>query len=75
MSEWQPIEAAPKDGSRVLLIDDLDRFPYVGRWAAGLGDNGLWVEDYNSLPNEQPTHWLPIPVLAPIRIKSGRDAF
>ncbi len=73
MSEWQPIETAPKDGGSVLLF--IDRTAIEGQWdnetrADGYvyGD-GKWVVD--SLPshgcgccsydNPEPTHWMPLP--------------
>ncbi|HET6631547.1 MAG TPA: hypothetical protein VFG73_02410 [Rhodanobacteraceae bacterium] len=63
-STWQPIETAPKDGSRVLTcfrgVDlKINRFNNPDRHARGyfLGGNG-WEE---SPPNRQPTHWMHIP--------------
>ncbi len=61
MSEWQPIETAPKDGTRVLAARKWKKGQWVYRiahWAdRGLGN---WVSD----PGEwlvQPTHWQPLP--------------
>ena len=62
---WQPIETAPKDGTRVLLLD-LDQFigwfqpsPFVNR------TTGKWVKDafdtYGDRVVLNPTHWLPLP--------------
>lgn len=67
MSEWQPIETAPKDGTEVLLFFVSD-VPWqasskgicIGFW----GDDGsnAWYafeSDSNALGN--PTHWMPLP--------------
>ena len=53
---WQPIETAPKDGSRVIVLrPSANQFRRIGidRW-----HNGLWWE---SRPAEFPTHWMPLP--------------
>lgn len=60
MSEWQPIETAPKDGTRVLLFRrGWAESVSVGWWG------GLW-ETWNvagGITSEfvHPTHWMPIP--------------
>ena len=62
MSEWQPIETAPKDGSEVWAFNDEQ-----GRmkWISGDG-YALWVWadallcDVDPSP-ESPTHWMPLP--------------
>ena len=70
MSEWQPIETAPKDGTRVLVFGFGDDFEVV-RWtpdagliAPGLPFNrtGAWKTSQDGwlLPNEV-THWMPLP--------------
>ena len=74
---WQPINTAPKDGTRVLLVQgDLIG---VGRWH--LEESGHWAtisekggkrtqewEDTSSgwwedVPQDmyEPTHWMPLP--------------
>lgn len=54
MSEWQPIETAPKDGSRLLLATP------TGKLA-----DGMWSTQYKvwSWPYviTEPTHWMPAP--------------
>lgn len=65
MSEWQPIETAPKDGTWILgflkrkvLEDQIQCYC----WNAHGSDDDLWVNasDTNDF-DEQPTHWMPIP--------------
>lgn len=61
--QWQPIETAPKDGTRVIL--------YVPPYGAMTGHNtfsnfGGRQSDYwschSSLNRDaQPTHWMPLP--------------
>lgn len=64
MSEWQPIETAPKSGSRKLVWVDLkgmnvnDRsFSDIGCW-----DGEFWRHGYMGPKfDPQPTHWQPLP--------------
>lgn len=59
MSEWQPIETAPKDGVPVLLWpgarDWTEKMRPVVGWHTNLG---LWVTWSGYI---EPTHWTPIP--------------
>jgi hypothetical protein len=67
--EWQPIEAAPKDGTRVVLwcmFDDGGE-PTIAYWVdnpsrgAAFGDF-VWRELGGSAVAEKvPTHWMPLP--------------
>jgi hypothetical protein len=70
MSEWRPIETAPKDGSHVLLHCDFGetgRQITVARWCddpspAGPYGKFCWREMQDSSIAEQiPTHWMPLP--------------
>jgi hypothetical protein len=75
MSEWQPIETAPRDGTHVLLY-----IPYTDRplivvgyqeklpdhiadmqmeWSWKCAEAGAWAEDDSYAG--QPTHWMPLP--------------
>lgn len=66
MSEWQPIETAPLNGTSVLLWQN-------GRWITGRWrgehygevlrwDMGNWQSsDGIDLLYQPPTHWMPLP--------------
>jgi len=60
MSEWQPIETAPKDGTEILIFVDGHR--EVSHFEAG--ETGWpWV-DYSGTSAwriDLPTHWMPLP--------------
>lgn len=59
MSEWQPIETAPKDGTAIILSaysGALDRMvSWDGRWSDW---GGVWTHHGRI---SQPTHWMPLP--------------
>jgi hypothetical protein len=62
MSEWQPIETAPKDHTDFLAFEP--RFGCVVLNFGEYANDGhpLWedrVQEY--WPNYQPTHWMPLP--------------
>ena len=66
MSDWQPIETAPRDGSGVLLALDYGGrgYRYVAHWHRELG---LWARDevasavFPSHMQNWFTHWMPLP--------------
>lgn len=73
MSEWQPIETAPKDGTmiRVAYNDDLINFEDGVYWQsegrhcllgsrAGALPPG-WTSSDVGLPVDEVTHWMPLP--------------
>ena len=66
MSEWQPIETAPKDGTRVLIAwnNGCDKGVVSAYWEPGYFGNIGWTEfqlrsDYWG--PDTPTHWMPLP--------------
>lgn len=66
MSDWQPIETAPKDG-RHILVNDPFQLPRVvaAKWVEGEG-YALFVyadEVLQDICAEGPqcTHWMPLP--------------
>jgi hypothetical protein len=60
MSEWQPIETAPKDGRMILVWRDSG--VHLMRWKA-IGEHGFWDEWHVKLKHlsSHPTHWMPLP--------------
>lgn len=63
MTEWQPIETAPKDGDHILLfIPGYGYEVYTGAVHAGsicYLDNGCDFEP--EAEDHYPTHWMPLP--------------
>ncbi len=69
MTEWQPIETAPKDGTRVRLAHSLD--PQSLTMNSKFGTYGMFQEDkwvcnnafvcVDHIMRWEPTHWMPIP--------------
>jgi hypothetical protein len=59
--DWQPIETAPKDGTKVLFWSSgTGDWPICGRWVDPDGaDFSWWGMDKSALGN--PTHWMPLP--------------
>jgi hypothetical protein len=60
MSEWQPIETAPKDGTWLLLFGNPHGWHMryaIGNWFEGHGPwCGLEAEYLGDI-----THWMPLP--------------
>ena len=72
MSDWQPIETAPKDGTSVLLFGPLG--VVLGRWCDAQRDTEDFYKrhqllnffshtgwSYDFVDQHQPTHWMPLP--------------
>jgi len=64
-AEWQPIDTAPKDGTRIFAYCVEWEEPVVLRWLQRWHSmSGTWGWCDNSGDMEQdyvPTHWMPIP--------------
>jgi hypothetical protein len=66
MSNWEPIETAPKDGSVILLCwpfgDHVDG-PHIetGSWMKLSGYAAHWCRAGKWTPGLDPTHWMPLP--------------
>ena len=62
MSEWQPIETAPKDRRGYVLLCD-KKIEIGGNLFIGWWDGRKWRIDFS--PRWQhaitPTHWMPLP--------------
>lgn len=56
MTDWQPIESAPKDGTRVLLWIEPTKIAMPFMWG-----NGRWHGDDFPLNMATATHWMPLP--------------
>lgn len=58
MTDWQPIETAPKDGTPILVWID-DHVAEV-EWDED-GWIGVWEDISSSSGDDYPTHWMPLP--------------
>jgi hypothetical protein len=63
MSEWQPIETAPKDGTYIVLrLFHRLEGAAIGRWfdfgQVIHGVTGYWTANATQV---EPTHWMPLP--------------
>lgn len=61
---WQDIATAPRDGTRILGINDRGQF--VIEFDADWGSDGWWMVsdgkfDERPLRGSEPTHWMPLP--------------
>lgn len=63
MSDWRPIETAPKDGTRLLgYYPQNEDYIRVGviQWMKPRGYDYHWTWDGSWMPDD-PTHWQPLP--------------
>ena len=72
MSNWQPIETAPKDGTEVLVTDGaaiwiaVYRRPTpveLERQKLGGARAYFWYDATSEAPLDPVTHWMPAPAL------------
>lgn len=63
MSEWQPIETAPQDGTPVLGFWKGDgRHVDERNYALTLFERGTWLDALDSsVEYGDPNHWMPLP--------------
>jgi hypothetical protein len=64
--EWQPIETAPRDGTRLLCVWACAWGPMVYEgWCQGIGtarDGGDFWRSHSLVPvSGRPTHWMALP--------------
>jgi hypothetical protein len=60
MSEWQPIESAPRDGTEFVMLDANVKTATVGHWMEDVD----WMDfgkEPRWFPLATPTHWMPLP--------------
>jgi len=69
LEAWQPIETAPKDGTRIIVYRPRDN-DYCYHVGEDVWRRNCW---YKSPAMCQPTHWMPLPE-APGLIEQGRIA-
>ena len=68
MSEWQPIETAPKDGDQLVYCSDTNE-QFIAFWSKSIeSDDEAWTfgrfrNDVGELCSLvcRPTHWMPLP--------------
>jgi len=72
MTEWQPIETAPKDGTDIIVmyIHIDTQCVHAAFWLEDEDDpseTGWWTYDWNEVgrvlmtDDYAPTHWMPLP--------------
>lgn len=72
MGEWQPIETAPRDGTRVLLLrpqkqsgPTLVKNPVIGSWNTKRGAAGYWALEVTAnnyaVRDGELSAWQPLP--------------
>lgn len=70
MSEWQPIETAPKDGTEFAAYDKATGTKHVTWW-----DIYDWYDPdqhyYSEAPAFNPTHWMPLPAPPLTALEAG----
>lgn len=70
MSEWQPIETAPKDTS-VLVYGYFDSRSFRGspQMSVSWRRNGIWCGGPSEVPGWTPTAWMPLPAAPALSAK------
>ena len=57
---WLPIETAPKDGTRIILVGESKKVWCDCRWEKMTRVPDRWISFVGPVPFK-PTHWMPIP--------------
>jgi len=68
MSEWQPIETAPQDGTVIAGWNSTDNCITTVHW-----EHGYWILEYgerDGFCEWEPTHWISLPN-PPTKIEVG----
>ena len=63
MTTWQPIETAPKDGTKILVCHIHYYSPITAWWSSyhpNAKGKETWREDGSNY-KLNPTHWMPLP--------------
>jgi len=71
-NDWQPIETAPLDGTRILLVDGEHPTDMCTGWWTMAGWRDFGDIGCNGLADYSPTHWMQLP--APPRPLEARRA-
>lgn len=61
MSEWQPIETAPRDGTRVLVYFARGGTMGLAYYSESAVDGFNWFDDADDAACGHPTYWMPLP--------------
>ncbi len=75
MSEWQPIETAPKDGRTIIVYRSIAGWDVLGTayWVNIRGIDGWISNGFSEPPGNlglgHPTHWQPLPLPPPPEAK------
>jgi hypothetical protein len=59
MTDWQPIETAPKDGTHILIYDAYGECSVVYWFTYDNGNDCGWT--YDGGDRFDPSHWMPLP--------------
>ena len=66
MTEWRPIETAPRDGSGMMILGKSGVVLSPCQWETGeISEDGFWLW-WQAEPEwltevKDPTHWMPLP--------------
>lgn len=64
-ADWQPIDTAPRDGTRILLSDGTGDFPFIASWThVGRFTTSpkMWLGHEYGAMNDAPYYkWMPLP--------------